>query len=994
MITRIISPGESVKDYLIEQVRKILKKGITTEEILIMASKRTLIEEIRVELISLLPKGYGEMWVLTSAGLCNRFLNRFPFNMNRNLEIISGWKHYIVFEEVVSRLQLCSVFKHVQDKRPFLLHAMNFTHMLEQNDVRPGEFTVWAQSEGNLKFIDMARIYTGFLDFCYQNAVFTSQGLTRVILNQITDNQELAKFLSGKFKHILLADAQNIDVVYLKLVKLLSENGSCVTACVDAAGFMTRVKGAGLWDVLSFLGMQKEDMIKQRFVGSQNSLGAVVSSFFELAVKNLAEESGAVLVEVEKAADEVAWLVSKIGSLLNSGIAEEECVVFYRDLNNHPGLLETLKNNNITYSVASVDSYRQNPCLKFIIDAMRFIADPYDDNRLYQLLTSPVVGGESYQCNQLVAAAAKENCCLVDYVLNNSTKLEINTRTGIQTVLKLANLDKQARAVEVIEQLVKQFELYLFAVDHQKGPDMVSWIKDLLSSARFIDKIKRVCGKTFTVQNFLDVFLQPGFRIAQQNEIAESAGVTVTNIRQAESIKRRYVFILGAVDGLIPATRSPQCYFTGDEIKALLNEIGPLKVDGGLTTELIRAQEEQFFINTLKSAKERVYISFAKEYPGIPEAVPSVYVHRLLNFEEVCEESALKRGLGWESGEIKASVSMELPLVSYGKDIAARALATRCLFKGMKDVLRGCNYIEQLSEEVEPEYFLRLPCEPVEFKGVPYISASGIRVFLNCPRQFFLRKLLRLEEQGNDNMIFGSLVHSVLEQFHEEYPSLSFLDENLESKIIKMLDHAMENCIFSHFLVGRDWYRKASKIIFSYLEREKERWEEGRLVVHREHSIIWHGHNFRLKGAIDRIDKLPDGSYEVIDYKTGKSYTHKALRKKFMPPGDGHYVPEDLQLPIYYWALNELMPGINISRLTYYYLGEQAKAQAFQLVSGGDGENQLCPSVLNGVIKNKFREIIEHICKGEFPVQAEKCHKCGFVRFCSNDEAEGGGSSE
>ena len=44
-----------------------------------------------------------------------------------------------------------------------------------------------------------------------------------------------------------------------------------------------------------------------------------------------------------------------------------------------------------------------------------------------------------------------------------------------------------------------------------------------------------------------------------------------------------------------------------------------------------------------------------------------------------------------------------------------------------------------------------------------------------------------------------------------------------------------------------------------------------------------------LRGRVDRVDRRPDGSYELIDYKTGKPRTEDQLR-------------EDVQLSLYQWV--------------------------------------------------------------------------------------------
>ena len=62
------------------------------------------------------------------------------------------------------------------------------------------------------------------------------------------------------------------------------------------------------------------------------------------------------------------------------------------------------------------------------------------------------------------------------------------------------------------------------------------------------------------------------------------------------------------------------------------------------------------------------------------------------------------------------------------------------------------------------------------------------------------------------------------------------------------------------------------------------------------------GFSFKLgphlvRGRVDRVDELPDGSFELIDYKTGRPKSEDDLR-------------DDVQLSLYQLAARESWPGL------------------------------------------------------------------------------------
>ena len=66
-----------------------------------------------------------------------------------------------------------------------------------------------------------------------------------------------------------------------------------------------------------------------------------------------------------------------------------------------------------------------------------------------------------------------------------------------------------------------------------------------------------------------------------------------------------------------------------------------------------------------------------------------------------------------------------------------------------------------------------------------------------------------------------------------------------------------------------------------------------------------------LRGRVDRVDRLPDGGHELIDYKTGKQRTAEQLR-------------EDIQLSLYQMGAREAW-GMQTSAQSYYYVMDGEK---------------------------------------------------------------------
>jgi RecB family exonuclease len=113
-----------------------------------------------------------------------------------------------------------------------------------------------------------------------------------------------------------------------------------------------------------------------------------------------------------------------------------------------------------------------------------------------------------------------------------------------------------------------------------------------------------------------------------------------------------------------------------------------------------------------------------------------------------------------------------------------------------------------------------------------------------------------------------------------------------------------------------------------------------------------------LRGTIDRMDRLPGGGYEIVDYKTNRRLPPRAA------------IDRDLQLSIYALAAREVW-GIEPERLTLYYLlpGERMTTTR----SNEDID----------VLRGRIATVSERIAAGKFePRDNPLCNWCDYQHLC------------
>lgn len=179
------------------------------------------------------------------------------------------------------------------------------------------------------------------------------------------------------------------------------------------------------------------------------------------------------------------------------------------------------------------------------------------------------------------------------------------------------------------------------------------------------------------------------------------------------------------------------------------------------------------------------------------------------------------------------------------------------------------------------------------------LSYSQIDWFLRCPYIFKYQYIDKHRLPSGKAARFGGLMHKVLEFIHKDsllHPTPTEAMQFFEKKWKK-------NNLESYFKIKIDsekHYEEGLRMIKDYYE-SNDFSKIKVLALEKRFEIPLQGKNNEshiLSGIIDRIDKMEDGTLEVIDYKTSTSMrTEREIK-------------HDLQLSIYHLGLNSLWPNI------------------------------------------------------------------------------------
>ncbi|MBV9000065.1 MAG: ATP-dependent helicase, partial [Solirubrobacterales bacterium] len=195
---------------------------------------------------------------------------------------------------------------------------------------------------------------------------------------------------------------------------------------------------------------------------------------------------------------------------------------------------------------------------------------------------------------------------------------------------------------------------------------------------------------------------------------------------------------------------------------------------------------------------------------------------------------------------------------------------------------------------------------PVRGDGV-VLSASDIDTYRTCPLKYKFARVFRIPQEPTIHQRFGIVVHQVLERFHAHSGAPDALSGSLP-ELLGLLDSSWRRGGFGDSEEERQLRGKAAAALTQYHARFQSS-ESEPMWFERAFSFKLGPH--LLRGRVDRVDRLPGGEYELIDYKTGR------------PKSPGQLV-DDVQLSLYAVGAREAW-SLDASQQAYYYVLDDEK---------------------------------------------------------------------
>ena len=302
------------------------------------------------------------------------------------------------------------------------------------------------------------------------------------------------------------------------------------------------------------------------------------------------------------------------------------------------------------------------------------------------------------------------------------------------------------------------------------------------------------------------------------------------------------------------------------------------------------------------------------------------------------------------------------------------------------------NEFEDFIDEVEVTESFE-DCQPVEKVIIPKfsedvlneilgelsLSVSTLNAFLKCPLSFYFNKGLKLPSETNEAMVFGSIIHEVLEKIYISMDDSQ--SSELTAKTVLSLEGALElfETIFedksyqlSSDRVKRDVYVRGRKIIEN-LYKKPGYLKDGVIAVEQHIKGIKLGDlldttvdlsdvsDVEINGKIDKIE-CEKGIIRLIDYKTGKAGNAK---DKLVPPSEKEPHGGDYWRQAVFYYILFTNAGVDISGkeilVKYVFVEDSNNEDGFSETE----DIRITPKEVD-IVLDQIKESIMKIKQGDF----------------------------
>ena len=329
--------------------------------------------------------------------------------------------------------------------------------------------------------------------------------------------------------------------------------------------------------------------------------------------------------------------------------------------------------------------------------------------------------------------------------------------------------------------------------------------------------------------------------------------LVVTTLHQAKGLEFEVVFVADAVEGVFPDTR---------RARSLLRPelLGRVDADAASMMDARLAEERRLAYTATTRARRRVVWTATTAGIDEGERRPSRFLLAAADastFDEI-GPPALRR----DDGEF-APLTLTDAEARLRRLITDPAIPSTTRLAALQTLVAG-------TDHWAPQFFAGVP-EPGPDTGLlgstVRLSPTQATLYAECPRRYALERRLRALEAESPYLLFGSIVHEVLELAEQRAMDDGLPHADVDTALGVLDEVWSRDAAFGPPPIDEAWHRRAVTLV----TQAYEDWPGGEArPVSLEVQLDTTLGEVDWTGRADRVELGPNG-LRIVDYKTSKN---------------------------------------------------------------------------------------------------------------------------
>ncbi len=926
----------------------ILDKKIPPSNILALTFTEKAAQEMETRIDEILPYGYTTLWIETFHAFCDRILRQEAINigLNPRFDLLTEAESLLFLRKHLFGFQL-EYFRPLGNPMKFLQGMLTHFSRLKDDDITPEQYKNFAEKfQGDAdemkKTKELAHGFETYEQLKAKEGVMDYSDLISNTLKVFRDRPSVLKQYQKQFQYVFVDEFQDTNFAQNEMAILLAGERQNITVVGDDDQSIYRWRGAAIANMMQF----RNHFPKAKIIAltkNYRSTQTVLDGAYQL-IQNNNPDRLEVREKIDKKltamreikGDETEFLYANRGEdeaeMVAKAIQEDirktrrsynDYAILVRANDHSTPFQRALERFHIPYQFLGPGHLFQQTEIKDLIAYLHVLTNFDDMSSLYRIITMPSFSITARDVASILNFAKQSNFSLFESM--EQVEKSSVTQEGKEKITRITEMIKK-HLEKVPREDAGQILYYFFEdsglLGYYLDPGTAKTEKEAQNIAKFFEKLQSFTANhtdasVFAVVDWLDLAMELG-ESPQAAEVdwTRNNAVNILTIHSSKGLEFPVVFVVNLVSQRFPSRdRKEQIPVPTDLIRETLPE-----GEEGLQ------EERRLFYVAITRAKDKLFLTASRFYnEGKRERKISPFVTETLGVARI--QAQITKQTAEPPGQ-------QLSLL---------------------EVLNS--NINPVEPNKTNESSSQLPAP------LTYISYSQLQTFRTCPLHYKLRYILNLPSPPAAALSYGISVHGTLRDFFLMLQQKRSVESETMQKLLE------QNWIIQGFaskLHERQTYQQAETM----LERiAKETLENPPDTLAIELPFNFWLDKLKVGGRIDRIDRLPDGKIEIIDYKTGKNVpTEKKVR-------------EDLQLSFYALAATEINDGVlgkdpSDIKLTLYYLEDDKKISTTRTKEDLEKAKADILSIVSEIQTSDFACSHSILCK-----------KCEYQMLCQADRA-------